>query len=269
MKFAAVLLLVGVVCVAALSEQDYQFLFHRFISQHGKQYGYEEFGQRFATFKHNLDLVQRHNAEAAQGKHSFTLEMNKFGDLTNDEYRARYLKLRRTNVVSGAAGTFAPSIQQIRDVPDSVDWRTKNVVVAVKDQGQCGSCWAFSAVGAMEGAHALATGNLLSLSEQELVDCVNDGADTCDMGGEMHDGYLYAIAAGGMESEASYPYTATSGNTCKFTASKVVATFSSYLNVTSVTRALFKWPLPASPLCRLVSTRPRSGSSSTAPEFMT
>jgi len=130
---------------------------------------------------------------------------------------------------NGAAATF----ESTNDVPAAVDWRQKGAVTPVKDQGQCGSCWAFSAVGAMEGAHALATGKLLSLSEQELVDCVNGGADTCDLGGEMHDGYLWAITAGGEELETSYPYKGTSGNKCAFNVSLSVATFSSYLNVTS------------------------------------
>jgi cathepsin L len=85
----------------------------------------------------------------------------------------------------------------------------------------------------MEGAHALASGNLVSLSEQELVDCVNGGADTCTTGGEMHDGIMYAATAGGMEGEADYPYTASSGGGCQFDASKVKAKFTSYTNVTS------------------------------------
>lgn len=118
------------------------------------------------------------------------------------------------------------------EAPNSCDWRSKGVLTPIKNQGQCGSCWAFSAVGSMEGAHALATGKLVSLSEQELVDCVLDGADTCQTGGFQQQGYAYVIKAGGEESEADYPYTATSGNKCAFTKSKVAATFSSWKNVT-------------------------------------
>jgi cathepsin L len=85
----------------------------------------------------------------------------------------------------------------------------------------------------MEAAHALATKNLVSLSEQELVDCVNGGADTCTVGGEMYQAFEYVISAGGEELESSYPYSGTSGNTCKFDKSQVAATISSYANVTS------------------------------------
>jgi len=164
------------------------------------------------------------------------LGVNQFADLTNAEYQDIYLGLNRKN-------KQAPSKQErkvvkytadeVADVPASWDWREHGYTVPVKDQGQCGSCWAFSATSAMEFAHFNVTNNLLSLSEQLCVDCVDGGADTCDIGGEMHDCYLQVIKEGGDELESAYPYTATSGNKCGFSASKSVATFSSYANVTS------------------------------------
>jgi len=160
--------------------------------------------------------------------------MTQFADMTNAEYQERVLGLARSEDRPGAPKVHErPHHRQLKALPATVDWRTKNVLTGVKDQGQCGSCWSFSATGSMEGAHALKTGTVVSLSEQELVDCVNGGADTCDLGGEMYQAFEYVIAAGGEETEADYPYTATSGNTCKFTKSKVAATFSSYVNVTS------------------------------------
>jgi len=84
----------------------------------------------------------------------------------------------------------------------------------------------------MEAVHALATGNLISLSEQNLVDCVDDGKCTCNVGGYMQNGFEWVIQNGGIESEADYPYCACSYGKCKFDKSKVVATFSSYVNVT-------------------------------------
>jgi len=217
----------------ATSDEVLQSRFVSWMDQHGLDFAPQEMFTRFSTFKSNLATIEAHNEKAAAGKYSFRLGLTQFAAMTNEEYRSKVLGLSRRSrsVASGAAGTFEP--QEMDPLPASVDWRAKNVVTPVKNQGQCGSCWSFSATGAMEGAHALATGNLVSLSEQELVDCVNGGADTCDAGGEMHDGYLEVIAAGGIESEADYPYTATSGNKCVSDSTKYVATFSSYLNVTS------------------------------------
>jgi len=193
-----------------------------------------EFQQRFAIFQHNVDRIEQHNAEAASGKHYYTLGINQFADMTTEEFHRAYLSYRKSTASDSTVQpvSFVPSLT-LNDVPASLDWRDKKVVSEVKDQGQCGSCWAFSAVGAMEGAHALATGNLVSLSEQELVDCVNGGADTCDVGGEMQDGFKWAISAGGMETESDYPYEASSGNKCAFTKTKSAATFSGFQNVTS------------------------------------
>lgn len=123
----------------------------------------------------------------------------------------------------------------------SWDWRThSNVVNPVKNQGSCGSCWAFSAVAAMEGAFNLKTGSLHSFSEQQVVDCTLNGANTCSIGGEMWQGIDYVAKAGGIESETSYPYKGTSGGGCHFDSSKVVGKFSGYVNVTSGDEAALK-----------------------------
>jgi len=100
----------------------------------------------------------------------------------------------------------------------------------VKDQGQCGSCWTFSAIGSMEGAHALATKNLVSLSEQEIVDCLEDHKG-CG-GGWMIWAFEYVIEKNGTESEKDYPYLGTDGHACKWNKTRSVATFKSYYNVT-------------------------------------
>jgi cathepsin L len=120
--------------------------------------------------------------------------------------------------------------------PASVDWRTHSpaVVSPIKDQGQCGSCWAFSAVEAMEAVAALKTGKLQHGAPQQCVDCVNGGADTCDLGGEMHDCYLEVMKQGGLDTELSYPYTASSGGGCRFKKGSVISgttNFAGYKNV--------------------------------------
>jgi len=228
----------AVVAVTRRREDDYQNLYIKFLKQHKRVYAVDETLRRFQIFKSNLDYIEAHNERAAKGQHSFTLAMNRFGDWTNQEYRNKLLGLKRsrTHIMDLDNQLNTPNTRRSTrtNLPDSVDWRTSGIVTDVKDQGQCGSCWAFSATAAMEGAWAQ-SGHppaLISLSEQLCVDCVNDGADTCDMGGEMHDCYLQVIQEGGDETEDDYPYTATSGYPCGFDGSKVVATFSSYQNVT-------------------------------------
>jgi cathepsin L len=234
MKFTllVVLALVAVACATPFVDET-RAVFNNWMQTHSKTYETaEELEHRFGVFLQNMVYVNKHNSEAAQGKHTFTLGMNNLADLTNTEYRAKLLKYKRA--VNRTGELFTPLSDAAP--PASVDWRTKGVVTPVKDQGQCGSCWSFSAVGAMEGAWATTKGTLVSLSEQNLVDCVQGGSYTCDAGGVMQDAFAYA--KNGIEGEADYPYCACSGNQCKFTKSKVRATFSSYKEVGTTETAL-------------------------------
>jgi len=211
-----VLVLVAVSSVAALTEEEYHYLYAKWIGQHQKKYSVDQFVDRFPVFKSNLDFVVRHN----QGNHSYTVAMNAFADLTSAEFaqRNRYNSIDR----SYSRAQNAPVSHHVHKPADSLDWRDKGAVTPIKDQGQCGSCWAFSTTGSVEGAYQIANGQLISLSEQELVDCSQaEGNEGCN-GGLMDWAFEYIIKSG-ICSEASYPYTAQDG-TCKKVASVVKIT---------------------------------------------
>jgi len=224
------LLAVLAVCVvvAVAAPVSYQTEFTKWMQLNKKSYRHEEFLPRFDTFKNNLAYINAHNAE---GSHSFSLAMNKFGDLTAAEFARLYngLKFDAENVQSGKFAVDGSDIN-FGALPASFDWRTKGAVSPVKDQGQCGSCWAFSTTGSTEGCHQITTKTLVSVSEQNLVDCSTaQGNQGCD-GGLMTQAMDYIISTGGIDTESSYPYTAEDG-TCTFSASNVGATLKSYVNV--------------------------------------
>ncbi|KAI9086149.1 hypothetical protein K1719_031870 [Acacia pycnantha] len=184
------------------SEEQVLGLFKLWQKEHGREY--EDLGEeakRFVIFKENLKYILETNAKE---NHPTTIVW--VSTKSHDD--------------------------QCDDAPPSIDWRKKGAVTKVKNQGQCGSCWAFSATGAMEGINAIVTGrHSVSLSEQQLVDCV-DTAKGCK-GGWPYRVFEWVAQNGGMVKEADYLYTATNG-TCKPTKEEQnVLTLTGYENVTS------------------------------------
>jgi len=177
------------------------------------------------VFKTNVAFIESFNAE----NHKFYLGLNQFADITNEEFKAS-----RANKGYRPSSVKVPTAFRYENVsldalPTAVDWRTKGAVTPIKDQGQCGCCWAFSAVAATEGIVKLKTGKLISLSEQELVDCDVHGTDQGCEGGLMDDAFKFIISNGGLTAESSYPYTAEDGK-CKSRSSSA-ATIKSYEDV--------------------------------------
>merc|ERR1712002_1139626 len=167
-----------------------------------------------AIWKNNTMLIVEHNKLFHANKTTFRLGMNVHGDMTATEFAARFNGFRKK--YPNSHGPRNPSSRvDVRDLPAEVNWEKKGYVTPIKNQQQCGSCWAFSATGSMEGAHFKATGKLVSLSEQNLVDCSRKEHNMGCLGGLMDNAFKYVIANHGIDTEASYPYNATTGKTCK------------------------------------------------------
>jgi len=214
------------------TEEEHIFLFSAWKVQHQKRYAVDEEQKRFAIWKDNLKFVDEWNTQT--GKHK--CGMNHLADLTNAEYRTLYcgLRLPANQRFDFTAAAKNMAIPLSKAIPASVDWRTQGYVTAIKDQGQCGSCYSFSATGSMEGAVFKKTGILTSISEQQIVDCSGSfGNEGCN-GGLMTNCFEYVIQGSkGEETEADYPYKAVQGPRCLFKAAKIASTISSYGNITS------------------------------------
>ncbi|KAK4798572.1 hypothetical protein SAY86_030898 [Trapa natans] len=192
------------------SERELESLYESWLARHGKAYnGVTEKEARFEIFKDNLRFVDDHNSL----NRTYRLGLNKFADLTNEEYRARFLGTRpeaKRRVMKARAASDRYAVRAGDRLPRAVDWRAKGAVNPVKDQGSCGSCWAFSTIGAVEGINQIVTGELISLSEQELVDCDRSYDMGCN-GGLMDYAFQFIIENGGIDSEEDYPYKGIDG----------------------------------------------------------
>lgn len=187
--------------------------FSNFQDSFGKKYEtIQELELRFQVFRTNLRNIIIHNLDYSQ---NFTMSINQFTDLTPQEFKDQYIGGLKSSLGSYSCSSFSSSAS---GTPSSIDWRTKGAVTSVKDQGQCGSCWTFSATGAVEGAWAISKGQLIELSEEQLVECATGatyGSHGCQ-GGEMEGVFKYIIQHGQC-SLASYPYTSGNGQSgmCK------------------------------------------------------
>ncbi|XP_014106542.1 PREDICTED: pro-cathepsin H isoform X2 [Pseudopodoces humilis] len=202
-------------------------LFKAWMLQNERRYGPEEYPRRLRIFLSNKRRIEEHNA----GNHSFQMGLNQFSDLTFAEFKKLYLWSEPQNC-SATKGNF---LRSSGPYPDSIDWRKKgNFVTPVKNQGACGSCWTFSTTGCLESAIAIATGKLLSLAEQQLVDCAQAFNNHGCSGGLPSQAFEYILYNKGLMGEDSYPYRAKNG-TCKFQPEKAIAFVKDVVNITQVT----------------------------------
>ncbi|XP_076939635.1 cysteine proteinase COT44-like [Bidens hawaiensis] len=189
------------------TDNDFNDMFLSWLTKYGKVYKVDgEKEKRFQIFKDNLRYIDQHNS----GGHSYKLGLNKFADLTVEEYRLLYTRERMIDSKRKLNNVNRYSIRSGDALPDSIDWRTKGAVAAIKDQGSCGCCWAFSAIGSVEALHQIVTGDLITLSEQELVDCDTLYNFGCN-GGQMNLAFEFIIKNDGIDSDKDYPYIGMDG----------------------------------------------------------
>ena len=214
--------------------------FRNFMVKHGKTYSSEEFPKRFQAYRDNMAYARVFNSESD----SVVLGATPYADMTHEEFASRYL------------GGYVPKTERnvrhfpVKDVPATVDWVTAGAVTKVKNQGQCGSCWTFSTTGSIEGAHFLQTKNLVSLSEQQIVDCATGSAypdcSGCN-GGTMDEAFQYVINTKGLETEADYPYTAKDGK-CNVDPSKFAASITGFQDVQSANETALMYAVAQQPV---------------------
>jgi len=202
--------------------EDYMFMNH--IVKYGKSYATKtEFKLRSELFKAKLAFINEWNSNP---ENTHLVGTNQFSDFTVEEM----------NKMKGYRATERKEIptplgaEEITLQASPVDWRTKGAVNPIQNQGMCGSCWSFSATAAIEGANFLKNGTLKKFAEQQLVDCAGSYGNYGCNGGLMDNAFDYVKAGNLLELESDYPYTAADGS-CKYTATKGVATVSSYVDV--------------------------------------
>lgn len=188
---------------------------------HGKQYGSEdEHTARHQIWSKNVRWIHEHNKD----NKTYTVAMNHLGDLTAEEYKGLLGMDVQAKIPVGLR------VPTIPNLPASHDWRKEGYVTAVKNQGQCGSCWSFSSTGAMEGLGKKRTGKLVSLSEQDLVDCSTSYGNYGCNGGLMDNAFQFVIDIGGIESEEAYPYEGVEG-TCRYNRNETVLKLTGFTDI--------------------------------------
>ncbi|KAG6500581.1 hypothetical protein ZIOFF_040429 [Zingiber officinale] len=192
-----------------VSEETLLNLFHTWAATHDKPYlnSPETKSTKFEVFKDNLNHIVATNKR----RKSHWLGLNAFADMDHDEFKRNYLGLNPKPKYSTHTRSTTFMYENVTNLPKSIDWRTKGAVTPVKNQGGCGSCWAFSTVAAMEGINQIVTGNLTSLSVQELIDCDIKFDEGCS-GGTMDYAFAFVAAVGGLRTEQDYPYTMEEGS---------------------------------------------------------
>lgn len=235
--------------VAPLYNSHEQTHWEKFKSNHKRHYSdADEESKRRDVFMDNLKRITAHNEAFRKGLVSFSMDVNHLADKTESEIKHMLngFKPETTLKLLGAEGEnnltqsknsirslFMPPLNLDADkLPKEVDWRKHNMVTKVKNQGACGSCWAFSTTGALEGQHSRKSGKLVSLSEQNLVDCSTKFGNNGCNGGLMDNAFTYIRDNGGLDTEAAYPYVGDDEK-CRYNKTNIGASDKGFVDIPS------------------------------------
>jgi len=235
MKSIALLVVALAIAVTAtqLADAPYRKMFNDFQAKYGKSYADQnEVQHRFRIFTANMKKAEQLNKVNPRA----TFGVTKFSDLSEAEFNQQYLmNFDAESYVKPAVKTsfVGTPYKMCKPDPTNYDWNTCGVITEVYNQGQCGSCWAFSATETIESYFALAGNTLTGLSVEQIVDCDTNGQDEGCNGGFPSGAYQYVESAGGIEALSDYPYTAESGESgsCNFQQNDVVATVTGYSSI--------------------------------------
>lgn len=237
---------IGIALIAAVTADD-QTLWDWFKSQHGKNYqDVAEELARMENFMNNLQEIADHNELYESGAVRYKKGINKYSDMSDDEFHGKMHGYRLNDddwCASHDDDDDEPThvVPNGAVIPKSIDWRDKGAVTPVKEQGHCNVCWAYSSCGALEAAHFLKTGDLIPLSEQNLLDCTYEDETKCYIG-TYRTAYDYIESNGGIDTAKSYPYTEKKQE-CKYNPKHSAATVRGRMriacgNETALTHAL-------------------------------
>lgn len=240
MKFLILCVLLVEVCLATTFFDLAREEWTEFKAKHGKTYDdASEEKLRYKIYLDNRHKIAKHNTKYHANEVPYKLSLNKYADMLHSEFVRTLNGFNRSAPMSANSvyKSFNKKTEPVTfiapanvDVPKSVDWREQGAVTPIKDQGHCGSCWSFSATGALEGQHFRKTGKLVSLSEQNLVDCSGAYGNNGCNGGLMDNAFSYIKDNGGIDTEQSYPYEGID-DTCHFLKQNVGATDKGFVDI--------------------------------------
>ncbi|RZC37668.1 cathepsin L1 [Asbolus verrucosus] len=242
MKILIILFIAIYASEALLSKSVVTEEWNSFKKSHGRQFNnFREEQYRKMVFQKKLQEIEDHNERYRRGLETYEIGVNQFTDYTEEEMmpytHGLELPLEMPEPLINITSTYFLDVKAPTALPSSFDWRSRGVVTPVKNQGSCGSCWAFSTTGALESHYKIRYRSTVTLSEQQLVDCVRN-AQGC-RGGWMNNAFTYIARNGGINYDRDYPYQAKDGP-CRYRSGKPRVTIRGYAYLTVANENMLK-----------------------------